>query len=226
MLIKIVGISFSLLSSAYCMAINVGDITSIIESKQFMLAKEIENNTDIARFVGLNVFRISSPMDDGQVIPMESKSEILSTPASMVLPGESTELFKIFYQGPNDDIERYYRLSWIDAPVSNSNEGSANKGATATTSAQINTILVVAPRKEKFDYSYANGTIINNGNTSFRAVASGQCIDPSQNKDGNGCRERYYVMPGMSITFKHTDINSERSNVGIWHNNNYMIVAR
>lgn len=216
----------TLVVSTYCTAINVGEITSIMESNQVLLSKEIENSTDTARFVGLKVLRISTPMSDGQVIPMASKSEVLSTPSGLVLPGTSKDIFKIMYQGPQDDQERYYRLSWIDAPVASAGIETATKGANATTSAQINTILVVAPRKAKFDYTYLKGTITNTGNLSFRVVAAGKCLKNSQNKDGNGCRERYYVMPGKSVTLQHTDINSYRAHIGIWYQNKYINVVR
>lgn len=223
---KIIGLITGLFVSTSCLAVNVGDITSIINADKNFLAKEIENTTEVARFVGLKVYRLSSPMNDGETIPMTSKTEILSTPSGLVLPGSAKDIFKIIYQGPQDDQERYYRLSWIDAPVANAGEDTASKGGQATTSAQINTILVVAPRKEKFDFSYANGTLTNTGNVSFRVVAAGKCLDQSKDIDGKGCRERYYVMPSKSITLKHTDVKADRTHIGIWHGEKYINVAR
>lgn len=226
--IRIVGFLACVSASSYCAAINVGDITSIIPSNETMLARDVANTTDVARFVGLKISRISSPMADGKVIPMESSAEILSTPSNLVLPGSAKDIFKIMYQGPADNKERYYRLSWIDAPVTNSGKIEKDKGAQATTSAQINTILVVAPREEKFDYKYANGTITNTGNTSFRIVSAGPCTDKSKDIDNKGCRERYYVMPNMSLTLKYTNTHADQTHVGIWHNDKYtnVVVAK
>lgn len=205
-----------------CSAINVGDITSFIESNKSLISKEVENSTDTARFVGLKIQRISSPMEGGEEIPMESASEILSTPSGLVLPGSSKDLFKIMYQGPADDKERYYRLSWLDAPVSNNQDNTAPKSAEASTIAQINTILVVAPRKQKFDFTYKDGTVSNTGNVSFRIVSAGACKDPSKDTEKKGCRERYYVMPGVTITLKYTDVHDPKANVGIWHDSEYI----
>jgi hypothetical protein len=67
-------------------AINVGDVTSIMGPDASTLAKEIINTTDTARYVSVSVERISSPMAGGKVIPMASRSELLSTPASLILP--------------------------------------------------------------------------------------------------------------------------------------------
>jgi len=224
--IKLAGLTLTLLTSMHCAAISVGDITSIVEPNQTLLSKEVENTTDVARFVGLKIYRISSPMADGEVIPMESKSEILSSPSGLVLPGSAKDVFKITYQGPSDDKERYYRLSWIDAPVADAGKESADKGAQATTSAQINTILVVSPRQEKFDYVYADGTVKNTGNSSFRLVVAGTCLDEANDKDKKGCRERYYVMPGKVVKIKHTDVTSEKTHIGIWQGSKYINVAR
>lgn len=206
-------------------AVNVGDITSIITSNEKTLAKEVENTTNVARYIALKVEKITNPTIEGKVIPLEN-NEILSTPAGLVLPGAGKDIFKILYNGPEDDQERYYRLSWLDAPVSGNQENTANKAALATTSAIINTILVVAPRKDKFDYQYSNGTITNTGNASFRIVAAGTCLDKSKDIDGKGCRERYYVMPGKSITLKFTDWNSPKSHLGVWYGGQYINVHK
>nr|WP_042111208.1 hypothetical protein [Acinetobacter rudis] len=208
------------------LAINVGDVTSIIEAKQSLIAKEIENPSETARFVGLKVQRLSSPMEGGEIIPMESAAEILSTPSGLVLPGTAKDIFKIIYQGPADDQERYYRLSWLDAPVGSSEDSTAPKTAQASAVAQINTILVVAPRKQKFDYTYKDGQVTNTGNVSFRIVAAGACKDVTKDIDGKGCRERYYVMPNKSLTLKYTQTADPKTNIGIWHDSEYINVPR
>ncbi|WP_312971149.1 hypothetical protein [Acinetobacter gerneri] len=59
---KITGLITGLFVSTSCLAVNVGDITSIINADKNFLAKEIENTTEVARFVGLKVYRLSSPM--------------------------------------------------------------------------------------------------------------------------------------------------------------------
>lgn len=222
---KLLGLIVCVLMSQNTLAVNVGEITSIMKSSDSMIAKEIENTTDVARYVGLKVSRISSPLPNGKVIPMESDAEILSTPANVVLPGSAKDVFKIIYQGPADLKERYYRLSWTDAPILNAEHDKNEKDAQATTSALINTILVVAPRQEKFEYRLKNSTIMNIGNVSFRIVAVGKCIDPKKDIGNKGCRERYYVMPNTSIKLKHVDMQSEKSHAGIWHNDKYVNVT-
>lgn len=197
-------------------AINVGDVTSIITSQNNSLAKEIENNTEAARFVSVKVEKISSPMADGKIIPMADRSELLSTPASLILPGNAKENFRFIYNGPADDKERYYRLSWTDEPISEFDTTKQSKLGQTTTSAVIGTILVVAPRKEHFDYKRQGGEITNTGNVSFRVISYGPCKDKKKD-DGKGCRERYNLMPGLSVKIKHTDLSNKMTRIGIWH---------
>lgn len=189
-------------------------------SGRSILAKEISNNTESARYVSITVERLSSPMGDGVVIPMESKSELLPTPASIILPAESKEHFKFIYNGRADDIERYYRLSWVDEPITEKNSNNNAKVGEATASAVISTILVVTPREDRFDYSFENGKVTNKGNSSFRLISYGPCRNV-ENEKGSGCRERYYLMPGVSSKIRYTDLNDKKTRVGIWYDGKY-----
>lgn len=207
-----------------CFAINVGEITTIVTSKQSMVSKEISNTTNVARYVGLKIQKLSSPLSDGVATAMPTQPEVLATPANLVLPGDGKDFFKIIYQGPVDEQERYYRLSWIDAPINDFEKQDEKKAGQATTAAQVDTILVVAPRKEKFDYQYQDGKITNTGNSSFRVVATGVCLDQKNDVDGSGCRERYYVMPGRTINLKYTNFTAPKTRIGIWHNEQFINV--
>ncbi|MBG5951268.1 MULTISPECIES: EcpB family pilus assembly chaperone [Gammaproteobacteria] len=212
--------------SQFAAAIHVGAITETMQSDQTILAKEIENNVEQARLVGLSIERISSPLEDGKVIPLVN-NEILISPANLILPGKTKENFKIFYKGPSDNQERYYRLVWRDDPVTETGSTQSSKAATATTSAMISTILVVAPRQENFSYRFDKSTriVYNTGNSSFRTVATGDCMPDAVTKnENNRCSERYYVMPGLGVKLKQVDVQSKRATVGIWHNDDFIII--
>lgn len=216
-LVSLMAITFPALS------INVGEVTAIMDTSHSMHAREIANSTDQARFVSVSVERISSPMEGGKVITMASRDELLSTPASLILPGQSKENFRFIYKGPQDDKERYYRISWSDEPVTEYDASQGKKQGQATTSAVIGTILVVAPRQERFDYTHQGGTVTNTGNTTFRVISYGPCRDKSRDI-GKGCRERYYVMPGVSVTLQHTDLTNKKTHIGIWHGDTFINV--
>ncbi|MEB6858130.1 hypothetical protein NA898_13605 [Proteus cibi] len=214
------------LYSHFATAIHVGPITEMMASDQTILAKEIENNVDQARLVGLSIERITSPLDNGKVIPLPN-NEILISPANLILPGKTKEHFKIYYKGPADNQERYYRLVWRDDPVSEEGSTQNKKSATATTSAMISTILVVAPRQENFNYRFdkEKRVVYNTGNSAFRTVATGDCMPDAVTKnENNRCSERYYVMPGLGVKLKQVDVQSKKATVGVWHNDDFIIV--
>ncbi len=221
----IITVLLFLLSIENSLAVNVGNITEIISSNEETLAKEIENTVNTARLVNLSIEKIDSPLDGGKVISVNDPNEILSTPANLILPGNAKDVFKIIYQGPKDDKERYYRLNWKDDPIGESGITQSSKSASATTSATISTILVVAPRIEKFNYKYSDSIVSNLGNSSFRVVASGPCLLAKQKEGVDGiCRERYYLMPNLAVTLKFVDLNNKKSSVGIWHQGEFIVV--
>ncbi|MEQ5564037.1 hypothetical protein [Providencia hangzhouensis] len=218
-------ILLSLLPLKSSFAVNVGNITEIISSNEDTLSKEIENTVDTARLVNLTIEKIDSPLDTGKVITVTDPNEILSTPANLILPGHAKDIFKIIYQGPKDNKERYYRLNWKDDPIGESGVTQSAKSASATTSATISTILVVAPRIENFNYKYTNSQISNTGNSTFRVVASGPCLAEKQKYGVDGiCRERYYLMPNLAVKLQFVDVTNKKSSVGIWHKGEFIVV--
>lgn len=61
-----------------------------------MLAKEIDNASDSARFVSVSAHRLSTPMAGGKIIPMEQPGELLSTPANVILPPAPENISALF----------------------------------------------------------------------------------------------------------------------------------
>lgn len=95
-------------------ALDVGDISSFMNSDSSTLSKTIQNSTDSGRLINIRLERLSSPLDDGQVIAMDKPDELLLTPASLLLPAQASEVIRFFYKGPADEKERYYRIVWFD----------------------------------------------------------------------------------------------------------------
>lgn len=208
-------------------AIDVGDISNFMFADETVLVKEISNTVDTARLTTLKVQRISSPLTDGIPIDSETEDEILVTPSGLILPSKATDIFKIYYNGPSDDKERYYHLVWRDLPIhKQKNNTGSNKIALATASAEISTILVVAPRQENFKYKFQDNIVYNEGNVTFRVVGYGSCPKNMVNPPETGCQEKYNIMPGRSIKLQFVDLNDQKSYLGIWHNNQFIPVSQ
>ena len=218
---RILAISLYFCAIMPALALDVGDISSFMNSDASVLSKEIKNTTESGRLINIHVERLSSPLEGGSVIPMDRQDEVLLTPASLLLPAKSSDVIRFFYKGPADNKERYYRIVWFDQALSDAQRDSARRSAVATASARIGTILVVAPRKANYRYQYANGTLVNTGNATLRILAYGPCLKPS---DGKECKENYYLMPGKERRFTRVNVADKKGRVALWQGEQFVPV--
>ncbi|MDM4568667.1 hypothetical protein [Klebsiella michiganensis] len=214
-----IGLLLSTMTPA--LALDVGDISSFMNSGSSTLSKEIKNTTDSGRLINIHMERLSSPLDGGKVFPMDKQDEILLTPASLLLPAKASDVIRFFYKGPADDKERYYRIVWFDQALSDAQRNGSTRSAVATASARIGTILVVAPRKANFRYQYANGTLVNTGNATLRILAYGPCLKPA---DGKECKENYFLMPGKERRFTRVNVADKKGRVALWQGEQFVPV--
>ena len=214
-----IGLLLSTMTPA--LALDVGDISSFMNSDSSTLSKEIKNTTDSGRLINIHMERLSSPLDGGKVIPMDKQDEILLTPASLLLPAKASDVIRFFYKGPADDKERYYRIVWFDQALSDAQRNGSPRSAVATASARIGTILVVAPRKVNYRYQYANGTLTNTGNATLRILAYGPCLKPA---DGKDCKENYFLMPGKERRFTRVNVADKKGRVALWQGEQFVPV--
>lgn len=211
-LILFCGLFSVIFSRSY--ALDVGDITSFIYSDQNTMGKEIANPTDNGRLITLRIEKLSSPLADGKIITTgNSRREVLMTPASLLLPAHSKEIVRFYYQGPADNQERYYRIDWRDQSLSRIPAENTAREAVATSSAQIGTLLVVAPRQVRYAWQYRNSTLFNTGNATLRVVAYGPCRSAT---DGKECRENYYLLPGKNRAFSRVNVAIRQGHIGLW----------
>ena len=218
---RILAISLYFCAIMPALALAVGAISSFMTSHASVLSKEIKNTTESGRLINIHVERLSSPLEGGSVIPMDSQDEVLLTPASLLLPAKSSDVIRFFYKGPADNKERYYRIVWFDQALSDAQRDSARRSAVATASARIGTILVVAPRKADYRYQYANGTLVNTGNATLRILAYGPCLKPA---DGKECKENYYLMPGKERRFTRVNVADKKGRVALWQGEQFVPV--
>lgn len=203
------------------LALDVGDISSFMFSGNSSLSKEIKNTTDSGRLITVQLERITSPVEGGKTIPMETQDELLLTPASLLLPAMASDSVQFFYKGPADDKERYYRIVWFDQALSDARGSGGERSAVATASARIGTILVVAPRRVNFRYQFAGDTLTNTGNATLHIIAYGPCLKAA---DGRQCKENYYLMPGKSRRFTRVNIADPKGRVALWQGEQFVPV--
>lgn len=217
----VLAIGLFLFTMTSARALDVGDISSFMNSENNTLSREIKNTTDSGRLINIHLERLSSPLENGHVIPMDSQDEVLLTPASLLMPARSSDVIRFFYKGPTDDKERYYRIVWFDQALSDVQNKNTSRSAVATASARIGTILVIAPRKVNFRYQYTYGKLVNTGNATLRILAYGPCLKPA---DGKECKENYFLMPGKERRFTHVNVADKKGRVALWQGEQFVPV--
>jgi len=202
-------------------ALDIGYISSFINSDSYTLEKEIKNNSDNEHLVNIKIERISSPLKDGKVIPMDKPDELLLTPESLTLPANAHQSIYFIYEGKEDDKERYYRIIWLDQELHSTSQNNPTHRSMIRLPTKIGTMIVVSPRIIKYDYQYNNGGIANTGNATFKVIAYGPCLKSISKAD---CRENFFLIPGQSRELSRVDISDKNSHISLWHSGQFIFV--
>lgn len=87
-----------------------------LESDRTFFSRQFVNNTKETNLYVIAAYRIAKPGVDEQPQPLE-QGELLYTPLRKILEPGAWEYFKIFYRGPADERERYYRIVIQEIPA-------------------------------------------------------------------------------------------------------------
>jgi P pilus assembly chaperone PapD len=129
------------------------------------------NDTKSTNLYTISAYKISRP-GNGDEIPVPGQDkDLVWSPLQFTVQAKGQEYFKLYYRGPKDDVERYYRVIFKETPVTVFLASGSEK-MDVVPSVSMSTILIVRPRKTRFQYEIneATGTIKNTGNTYFRVI--------------------------------------------------------
>jgi P pilus assembly chaperone PapD len=177
-------------------AINVGPLTFSMTQEHSFSAKRVLNNNLSARIYQVNIRAIDRP-GDREVLSRPADGELLFAPRQLMLQAGEAEYYKFFYRGPQDDSERYYRISFREVPTRPFETAQRNAyGVSMEPIVVMDTILVVRPRHTNFTYRLDSrrGTLTNTGNTYFKFLLKPSC----NSTDEEGVTE--YLRPGDTLT--------------------------
>nr|VUD28892.1 CFA/I fimbrial chaperone [Raoultella sp. NCTC 9187] len=113
--------------------------------------------------------------------------------AQLTLQAGEGEYFKFYYHGPQDNRERYYRVSFREIPTRNRVErNTAGAAVSIDPVVVVETILAVRPRQVDFKWAFDRqaGTVSNSGNTWFKLLIKPGC--GATEEDGDA----WYLRPG------------------------------
>lgn len=161
-------------------------------SYKSFISKRIYNDSLKQNVYSISAVKIDKPGPGGENKSSITEGELLFTPLNFSLAPQASDFFKIFYRGPQDDKERYYRILFREMPITLFTERNQGKGGQALPVIALDTILVVRPRNINLAYTIdeANGTLKNTGNTFFKIIVHRGC-----NSTDDEATMRY-VLPG------------------------------
>ena len=91
-------------------------VNDIPSDKEFV-SRPIYNDTDRTNLYTVSAFKIDKPGKDGEHRVNANELELLWAPLKFSISSHGTEYFKLYYRGPKDDVERYYRVIFKESPV-------------------------------------------------------------------------------------------------------------
>ncbi|MGY3863302.1 EcpB family pilus assembly chaperone [Aeromonas lacus] len=198
-------------------AIQIDSVNTFMAPNKNVVSQKVSNPSSTAHLVTIKVQRIDSPYTGKVVsVPHSEVQELTFTPERILQPAGSSNFVKFYYNGPRDDKERYYKVTWVDDPLSLKNQDSDKKAASLHAVASVGTILVIKPRLSHLKYSYRKSKLINTGNVSFRMVAYGPCSN--KNSKHKECHSDGPIAPGGTFEFNKINMNSKNAHLGIWEN--------
>lgn len=168
------------LANKSCFAIDIGGLTSVIQENEEFISKVIMNNTENTQFYRLEAYVIDNP----KVIGTESiirDGQLLFSPKKFSLSSGEKKIIKFYYNGPKDNVERYYKVLFKElAPPSVRDNKITKLGATFYMTVSVEGFIVVRPRMLNFDYSYdkKNSILTNKGNSYFEVIQKNSCTQP------------------------------------------------
>lgn len=161
-------------------------------SDKSFISKRIYNDSQKQNLYSISAVKIDKPGPRGENRSAIAEGELLFTPLNFSLAPQASEFFKIFYRGPQDDKERYYRIVFREMPITLFTQRNQGKGGEALPVIAMDTILVIRPRKINLAYSIdeRNGILKNTGNTFFKVIVHRGC----HSTDDEAVMR--YVLPG------------------------------
>ncbi|EES0915936.1 TPA: fimbria/pilus periplasmic chaperone [Escherichia coli] len=181
-----------MLAAPLTQAISVGNLTFSLPSETDFVSKRVVNNNKSARIYRIAISAIDSP-GSSELRTRPVDGELLFAPRQLALQAGESEYFKFYYHGPQDNRERYYRVSFREVPTRNQTRRSPTGGEVSTEPVVVmDTILVVRPRQVQFKWSFdqVTGTVSNIGNTWFKLLIKPGCDSTEEEGDA------WYLRPG------------------------------
>lgn len=171
----------SLIINLNAMAIYIENDILIIDSDEDFISRSFLNNSKGQNIYLVSMYKIDRPGKNEKMEPIES-GEVMYAPLRMVVDSNKLDYFKVYYQGPKDDKERYYRIALKEIPTTIAKKDfdeENKKNSLTVANISLDTYVVIRPRKMmlQYDYKPSQNELINTGNTFVRVLLHQGCED-------------------------------------------------
>ena len=160
-------------------------------SKDF-ISRPLVNDTSSNNLYTISAYKIAGPGNGNErPVPGQDKDRSGRRCSSPYRP--MAEYFKLYYRGPGDDIERYYRVIFKETPVTVF-PGAWSRKTEYCPFGIDEHHSHCSPSKTRFQYEIneATGTIKNTGNTYFRVILQKGCNGDDESST------QFYMLPGIA----------------------------
>lgn len=163
-----------------------------VDADKTFTALPVMNDTKRSNLYTLEAWKIRKPGNGNEEVITDAGKELLWSPLQFMTQPDGREYFKLYYRGPIDNTERYYRVLFRETPVSVLPWRNGSRELDIFPVVAMSTLLIVRPRNAKLKYEIdeANGTIRNTGNTFFRVILQKGCDGDDESSS------QFYMLPG------------------------------
>lgn len=177
-------------------AIYLNSTVFSVEARDTFLSIPVVNNTSVANLYSVQAFKIDRPGEGGENRVRENEKDVIWSPLKITIPPGGKDYFKVFYRGPEDKRERYFRIIFREVPVTIVPFKKNAKATEVVSTISMSAILIVRPRDTvlKYNYDESKGILQNSGNTFFRVIIHKGC------KGDDDSSHQFHMLPGERYT--------------------------
>ena len=194
---KTLTLGLALLGGALSSPASAVYFTSIVydmDASREFIARPIWNDTPRSNLYTISAYQIARPGAGDEAPVIGANKDLVWSPLKFTVQAKGQEYFKLYYRGPKDDVERYYRVVFKETPVTLFPWKAEEKRLDVIPVVAMSTLLVVRPRQTRLKYEVdeAKGIIRNTGNTFFRVILQKGCSGDDESST------QFYMLPGES----------------------------
>lgn len=160
-------------------------------SDRTFISQPLYNDTPRTNMYTIAAWKIAKPGAGNEPV-LPNQGELLYAPLRFNLPPRSSEYFRLYYKGPEDNQERYYRVVFKETPVTLIPFRAVPQRMDVLPVVAMSTILVVRPRQQRLEWQIdeRKGEIHNSGNTFIRVIIHQGCAGSDERS------AQFYLLPG------------------------------